>query len=180
MLQIHLFTLITSSFLAVLPVSLTACSLPSSWLKIISTAVATGKWPPGTHSLISKCLYPWGSSPWWKSSSSCPPVQTACLISASLPPAAKESHAASSKLLTRGDISGCWLSNSRPPAALDRTLNVLLTTDSKQEQESCAAKTHAHLASQPFTQQPASSVPPTPRPKRREHAVSETRAGQVV
>lgn len=34
--------------------------------------------------------------------------------------------------------------------------------------------------SRPFTRHPASSLPPTPGPKRREHAASETRRGQVV
>lgn len=83
----------------------------------------------------------------------------------------------------------CWAASSwrgprrlalvmKQPDSYSCALN--LQTRLKREQELCAVKPPTRPPSHPFTCHLASSLPPTSEPKRREHTVSETRAGQVV
>lgn len=71
-----------------------------------------------------------------------------------------------------------WNTGSRASVAVHWMLSLLLSTDSDENRGLCCQVTCP--PSQPFTLHPASSLPPTPGPKRRGHAVCETRRWQVV
>ncbi len=103
---------------------------------------------------------------------------TGCLISASLPPVAKESQVAGNKLLTWGETAGVdYEIVGLLQLCIESPISSSLQTPTRTGRLCCQATCPP---SQPFTLHPASSLPPTTGPKRREHAVSETRPGQVV
>lgn len=133
---------------AALPVCLTLWSFSSSWQRIISTAVATEKWPPDTRFLKSKHLYPSGSSPWWNPSCSCACCPTVCLIPAALPPVG-----VSQQVVDKGRDSRHWLWNSQAPIAV----HWMFEQDSNESRSSLLS---SHPPTHPPTQ-PSIHLPPS-------------------